>query len=108
MELTGIAYGTGNGFQNVNVAGSIIAGANGGGGHAYDTLRTPIDVQTLKKAVNSRQDANKFLHEKLGIKGDPTHDDVVFAANHEFETQLADYIRKNAINLGEKPVDQKK
>lgn len=106
----GIIYGTGCGFdQNVAVAGSTIAGASGGGGRVYQTLRTPIDVKDLKRAVSVRQATNKFLNDRLGIQEDPAHDDIVFATNREFETKLNDYRRKNAVDLGEKPVfDQKK
>ena len=104
----GIVYGTGCGVQNVNVAGSTITGASGGGGYAYDTLKKPIDVKTLKMALSRRLVADKFLNEKLGIQQGPADDDVVFNADRKFETELADYKKRHGINLGEKPVDKKK
>ena len=104
----GIIYGTSCGVQTVNTPGSTITGTSGGGGYVYDILRTPINIKDLKMAVSRRENMNKFLTETLGIEHDPTHDDVVLTANREFEAELDDYRKRNAIDLGEKPVDKKK
>lgn len=92
----GIVYGNGRGLN--------------AGGQIYTSLKAPIDVETLKRAAEERKNLHIFLSNKLGIQQDPVfaEKDAIMVADKDFRDSLSEFRRKNAVDLGEKPINYEK